>query len=147
MNRLRRWSLCVAAAAVMAAVTVQSAPLRAQVERAPVIGVIDIQGVLRASTAVQALSREVEARRDRTQAEMQGREEALRSADSDLAQRRSALTPQAYAEERAKLEADAEALQREAQELRRRLDQRFRQELGRAHVGTPGTNAQLVCPL
>src|SRR3546814_2631155 len=88
MNRLRRWSLCVAAAAVMAAVTVQSAPLRAQVERAPVIGVIDIQGVLRASTAVQALSREVEARRDRTQAEMQGREEALRSADSDLAQRR-----------------------------------------------------------
>src|SRR3546814_1828252 len=58
---------------------------------------------------------------------MQGREEALRSADSDLAQRRSALTPQAYAEERAKLEADAEALQREAQELRRRLDQRFSQ--------------------
>src|SRR3546814_11923731 len=86
MNRLRRWSLCVAAAAVMAAVTVQSAPLRAQVARAPVIGVIDIQGVLRASTAVQALSREVEARRDRTQAAMQGREEALRSADSDLAQ-------------------------------------------------------------
>src|SRR3546814_14096749 len=92
------WSLVAAAGAVTAALSVPSAPLRAQVERAPVIGVIDIQGVLRASTAVQALSREVEARRDRTQAEMQGREEALRSADSDLAQRRSALTPQAYAE-------------------------------------------------
>src|SRR3546814_17990666 len=117
----------------MAAVTVQSAPLRAQVERAPVIGVIDIQGVLRASTAVQALSREVEARRDRTQAEMQGREEALRAADSDLVQRRSALTPHAYAEERAKLEADPEAWQREAQELRRRLDLRFTQGLSQNH--------------
>lgn len=130
MNRLRRWSPCLAA--VLLAVAVAAAPVpasaqvdRAPVDRAPVTGVIDIQGVLRASTAVQALSRDAEEQRDRVQAAMQGREAALRAADIDLAQRRASLTPEAYAREREALEAEGIALQREAQEERRRLDQRF----------------------
>jgi Skp family chaperone for outer membrane proteins len=127
MKRLRRWSLRVAAALFAIALTTTSAPVQAQLERAPVTGVIDIQGVLRASTAVQALSRDVEMLRERTQAEMQDREADLRAADVDLAQRRSSLTPEAYAEERAALEAEGVELQRRAQEERRRLDQRFSQ--------------------
>ena len=122
MERLRRWSLCLAAVLVIVATT---APAVAQLERAPIIGVIDIQGVLRASTAVQALSADIEQRRDSTQEEMQGRENALRAADVDLAQRRSSLTPEAYAQERSKLEAEGVKLQRELQEKRRLLDQRF----------------------
>lgn len=119
--------LCFAATLALLAATVAPAPLRAQVERAPVTGVIDIQGILRASTAVQALSREVEVQRERMQAEMQGRESALRAADIDLAQRRASLTPEAYAEERSRLEVEGVELQREAQEERRRLDLRFSQ--------------------
>lgn len=121
---------CLAALVVAFAVAALPAPATAQVERPPVIGVIDIQGVLRASTAVQSLSRDVEALRDRTQAEINEREAALRAADADLAQRRPSLTAEAYAEERAALEAEVIALQREAQEDRRRLDQRFSQGMG-----------------
>jgi Skp family chaperone for outer membrane proteins len=100
-------------------------PASAQAERNQIIGVIDIQGVLRASTAVQQLSRDVEALRESTQGQMQDREAALRAADIDLAQRRGSLTPEDYAEEREKLEAEGLALQRHLQEERRRLDQRF----------------------
>src|SRR3546814_7094373 len=65
--------------------------------------------------------------RDRTQAQMQEREAALRAADSDLAQRRSSLTADAYAKARSELEAEVMDLQRSQQEERRRLDQRFSQ--------------------
>lgn len=125
MNRLRRWSPCLAAVLLAVAVAAAPAPASAQLDRAPITGVIDVQGVLRASTAVQALSRDAEAQRGRLQAAMHDREAALRAADIDLAQRRSSLTPEAYSKERAALEAEGIALQREAQEERRRLDQRF----------------------
>lgn len=123
MTRLRRWSLCLAAILFMLAAV---PPLvSAQSARGQLIGVIDIQGVLRASTAVQQLSREVEALRESTQGEMQDRETALRNADLDLAQRRGSLSPEDYARERAQLEAEGRDLQRHLQEERRRLDQRF----------------------
>ncbi len=109
---------------VLAAVAV---PARAQLETPPIVGIIDIQGVLRESLAVQALSREVEELRAATQDELVAREEALRAADIDLAQRRASLTPEAYAEERERLEAEGIDLQRQLQERRRALDQRFSQ--------------------
>ena len=62
MTRLCRWSLYLAAALVLFAAPL-STP-RAQNVRPPNIGVIDIQAVLRASTAVQSLSREIERQRE-----------------------------------------------------------------------------------
>src|SRR3546814_6294313 len=56
MRWLRRWSPSLAASLVVIAVTAAPAPARAQLE-APVIGVIDVQGVLRASTGVQERKR------------------------------------------------------------------------------------------
>lgn len=128
MTRLRRWSLCLAATLLVLA-----APLTApfdstawgQVERAPLIGIIDIQAVLRESAAVQSLSEKIEAKRDAAQVGMEDREQALREADQALAQRRSSLTPEQYAEERSKLEAEGMELQRAAQAQRRELDQIF----------------------
>src|SRR3546814_16916675 len=93
MRWLRRWSPSLAASLVVIAVTAAPAPARAQLE-APVIGVIDVQGVLRASTAVQALSREVAAPRDRTQAPMPDHEAALPGADRDTAPRGAPLPHQ-----------------------------------------------------
>jgi Skp family chaperone for outer membrane proteins len=123
MTGLRRWSLCLAA--ILLALAAVPSPAPAQVPRNQTIGVIDIQGVLRESTAVQQLSRDVEALRESTQGEMQDREEALRAADIDLAQRRGSLTPEDYTRERELLEAQGLDLQRYLQEERRRLDQRF----------------------
>jgi len=128
MSRLRRWSLCLAATLLLLAASLAAAPFTAawaQVERAPLIGIIDIQAVLRESVAVQSLSQKIEARREATQAGMQDREQALRAADLNLAQRRASLSQEDYADERSKLEDEGIALQREAQEQRRQLDQIF----------------------
>ncbi|MEO3430064.1 OmpH family outer membrane protein [Pelagibius sp. CAU 1746] len=128
MSRLRRWSPRLAATLLMLAALFAAPPFTpawSQVERAPLVGIIDIQAVLRESVAVQSLSQKIEAMREATQADMQSREQALRAADIDLAQRRASLSPSAYAEERSKLEDEGVALQREAQEQRRQLDQIF----------------------
>lgn len=123
MTRLCRWSLYLAAALVLFAVPLGT--LHAQSVRPPNIGIIDIQAVLRASAAVQSLSREIERQRETAQETMREREEALRAADLDLAQRRASLSPEDYAEEREELEQEGVDLQRQAQELRRSLDQVF----------------------
>lgn len=128
MSRLHRWSLCLAATLLLLAASLVAAPITtawAQVERAPLIGIIDIQAVLRESAAVQSLSQKIEARREAALAGMQDREQALRAADINLAQRRASLSPEDYADERSKLEDEGIALQRELQEQRRQLDQIF----------------------
>ena len=123
MTGLRRWSLSFAA--ILLSFAALPVPAPAQSERSQIIGVIDLQGVLRASTAVQQLSRDVEALRESTQGEIQDREETLRAADIDLAQRRASLSPEDYTREREELEAQGLDLQRHLQEERRRLDQLF----------------------
>ena len=103
---------------------VQAAAL-AQSDLAPRIGIIDIQAVLRESTAVQSLSNQVDEQRQLVLNAIQEREETLRSADVDLAQRRASLSAEDYAEEREQLSVQGIALQRDLQEQRRRLDQLF----------------------
>lgn len=134
MKKLRRWSLCLAATVLLIAAAFFAPPLSvswAQVDRAPLIGIIDIQAVLRESLAVQSLSAKIESSREATQVGMEDREQALREADQELAQRRSSLTPEEYAEERSKLEAEGIALQREAQAQRRELDRIFSRGMSR----------------
>lgn len=115
-------------AAVLIAASLPSVVL-AQVEpgRAPLIGVIDIQAVLRESEAVKVLAEQIEANREAVRQNMRDREEALRAADLDLAQRRPSLSSDQYQQERSSLEAKGVALQREMQAERRRLDQIFSQ--------------------
>ncbi len=125
MKRLRSWSLYLAAVLLLSAVPVIGA--RAQLERSPLIGVIDIQAVLRESAAVKSLAGKIDIQRQTAQGSMQDREADLRAADLDLAQRRNSLLPDEYAKEREKLEAEGIELQRQVQEQRRQLDQMFSQ--------------------
>lgn len=123
MKRTRSWLLRIAAMLLLAL----PMPALAQAPQAPLIGVIDIQAVLRESIAVKALAEEIEAVRQKSRETMLSREEALRSADLNLAQRRASLTPDEYLKERSSLEAEGVALQREVRAERRRLDQLFSQ--------------------
>lgn len=123
MKRFCRWSLCLAASLFLLA-AVQPAAW-AQFDRGQRIGVIDIQAVLRESSAVQALSSQIDVQRQAAFTAIQDREEALRAADADLAQRRPNLSAEDYAEERDQLSVKGVELQRELQEQRRRLDQLF----------------------
>ncbi|NIA67302.1 OmpH family outer membrane protein [Pelagibius litoralis] len=123
MTRLCRWPLRIAATFLLAVALPMAA--QAQAARAPVIGVIDIQVVLRESVAVKALAERIEAGRQSAQQAMLDREELLRAADFDLAQRRASLSEDEYLRERENLETEGVTLQREMQAERRRLDQLF----------------------
>lgn len=100
-------------------------PALGQDPDAPVFAIIDIQKVLRESTAVKALTRELEERRAKYQAELRKKEEELRKADQELARQRTILSAEAFAEKRDNLERQVATLQREVQEQKRGLDQAF----------------------
>lgn len=102
-------------------------PGRVQLDRAPLIGVVDIQSVLRESIAVKALAQRIEVARQAAQQSMLDREEVLRAADVELAQKRASLSSEEYLSERSRLETQGVGLQREMQAERRRLDQLFSQ--------------------
>ncbi len=97
----------------------------AQEPGSPVFAIIDIQRVLRESTAVKSLSRDIEERKSQYQGELRTKEKALRKADQELARQRSILSAEAYAQKRSELEQNVATLQREAQKRKRGLEQLF----------------------
>ncbi len=100
---------------------------RAQELASPVLAIIDVQKVLRDSTAVSALSRKIEEQKVQYQEELREQERALRDADQELARQRSILSPEAYAKKRDELERRVATLQREARNRKRGLDKVFTQ--------------------
>lgn len=88
-----------------------------------VVIVIDLQRILRESTAMQTLQAQVSAARDAFQSEIRQREEELRARDQELARERPTLAPEVYAERRKELAEELAALQQAVQERRRQLDQ------------------------
>lgn len=104
----------------------QAAP-RAQELAPPVLAIIDVQKVLRESTAVSALSRRIGEQKAQHQEELREQERALRDADQELARQRTILSPEAYAKKRGELEERVATLQREARNRKRGLDKVFTQ--------------------
>ena len=99
--------------------------LGAQEPNSPVFAIIDVQRVLRESTAVKSLSRDIEERKGRYQGELRKKEETLRKADRELTRQRSILSAEAYAQKRGELERKVATLQRAARKRKRGLDQLF----------------------
>lgn len=99
--------------------------LGAQEPNSPVFAIIDIQRVLRESTAVKSLSRDIEERKGRYQGELRKKEETLRKADRELTRQRSILSAEAYAQKRGELERKVATHQRAARKRKRGLDQLF----------------------
>jgi len=99
--------------------------LGAQEPNSPVFAIIDVQRVLRESTAVKSLSRDIEERKGRYQGELRKQEESLRKADRELTRQRSILSAEAYAQKRGELERKVATHQREARKRKRGLEQLF----------------------
>lgn len=128
--------LLVAGAVLAAAAMPLSTPSFAQDAKvpAPVIVVIDVQSILRDSTAAKG----VRAQRDKYiqtyQAEFAKDEDGLRQQDQELAKQRSVLSAEAFAEKRRGLEQQIGAFQRKVQSRRRALEQSY----GRAMAQVQG---------
>jgi outer membrane protein len=102
--------------------------------KSPNIAIINVQKVLRESTAVKSLSRRIEERKGKYLGELRKEEEALRKADQELARQRSILSAEAYAQKRSELEQKVATLQREARERKRGLDQLFASGMGKVQT-------------
>ena len=116
-----------ALATLIVAVPLFAWPLAASAQEfvAPVFAVIDVQKVLRDSTALKALSRVIDGERAEYQSGLRETEAELRKADEELARQRTVLSAEAYRQKRNELEQRIAKLQRAAQQRKRAFDQRF----------------------
>lgn len=106
-------------------------PASAAEFKSPTFAIIDVQKILRESTAVKGLTARIEEQRQAYQAELRKKEETMRAADQELARQRAILTADAYVAKRKELETQMAGLQREVRERKRALDQAFAQGMNR----------------
>lgn len=92
---------------------------------APRIVIIDMQEILRESTAVNELQDRIERQRTSYQEELRRREEELRDSEQQLIRERSTLQPEVFARRRQELEQTVSEAQRDIQQNRQRLDRAF----------------------
>lgn len=89
------------------------------------IGVIDIQAVLRQSTAAQALQAHFKAQQDDFQAAIEKQQKDLKVGDEELERQRSSLSPEAFAERRRKLQERVNQVNTEFRARRRQMEEIF----------------------
>ncbi|MBT7293901.1 MAG: hypothetical protein HN838_15365, partial [Rhodospirillaceae bacterium] len=61
-----------------------------------VIGIVEIQAIMREALAAKSIQGQIEARRTRYQGEISAEEGRLRELEQELAKQRSVLSPEAY---------------------------------------------------
>jgi Skp family chaperone for outer membrane proteins len=97
---------------------------RAQGSLPPAIAaVIDYQRIFKDARAARSIGDQVETRRRLYQEEIAKQEQRLHEIDRQLAQQRTVLAPEAYADRRRAFEKQVGDVQRMVQERRRQLDQ------------------------
>lgn len=108
--------------------------VQAQAAEPPRFAILDVQKVLRESTAVKGLNAEIEKRRDAYQKELRQKEEELRTADRELTRQRTILSAEVFTKKRQDLERRVADLQREVQKRKRALDQTFARGLSQVQA-------------
>lgn len=107
----------------LAVVPWEVAPVRAQ--EPLVIAVLDMERILRDSKAAQTLRAEIDRQRAEHQKELREKEDALRTADEELARQRAVLSAEAFAAKRRELQEQATSLQREFLSRQKGMEQAF----------------------
>ncbi len=90
-----------------------------------VVGVVDVQVILRDSTAMKSVQSQVEEKRGLYQTEITGQEKRLRDQEQELKRQQSVLAADAFEVKRRDFEAQVGAVQRDVQERRRVLDKSY----------------------
>ena len=106
------------------------APVAMAADAPNLIAVVNIQQIMRDSTAAQNVREQLESKQKSFQAELSKKEEALQKEDQDLAKKRSVLSKPAFDEKAAKFRAKATEVQKEVQSKKAMLDGAFEHALG-----------------
>ncbi len=102
-----------------------SSPVEAQGVEPTVIGIVEIQAIMRDASAAKSIQGQIEARRTQYQSEISVEENRLRELEQELARQRSVLSPEAYAKRRRNFEGNVATVQRIVADRRRELDQAY----------------------
>lgn len=86
------------------------------------VAILDVERVRRSALAVKAIHSQLGVHIDSYRSETQKEEQEIRSAQDELARKRTVLSPEAYAEERRKLEEQLIGAQNRVQERRQALE-------------------------
>lgn len=96
---------------------------------AATVAVVDMQKILQESTAAKNIRQQINSKRDAYQAQITKEEENLRNEEKKIAEKRSALSPEAFEQERKKFNDKFVKVQRNVQEKRSKLDLALKQSL------------------
>jgi len=103
-----------------------SAPAVAQQPAtAPIIIVVDVQGVVRESMAAKSIRTQMQSHRQTFTKEITDQEKSLRSAEQELQRQRTILSADAFGKKRKEFEDRVGSVQRSAQARKRQLDEAF----------------------
>jgi Outer membrane protein len=86
------------------------------------VAILDVERVRRSALAVKAIHSQLGVHIDAYRSETQKEEQEIRSAQEELARKRTVLSPEAYADERRKLEEQLVGAQGRVQERRQALE-------------------------
>lgn len=101
-------------------------PLGAQETTEAKVAVLDVERILRESTAAAEIRSQIDTFRQSFQSELTGEEEQLRAEEQELRRQRAILAPEAFDEKRKGFERRVTEVQRSVQQKRRALDRSFR---------------------
>jgi Skp family chaperone for outer membrane proteins len=113
-------------AIALAALTLATAPAMAETPPAKIL-TVDVQKILKDSTAAQDIRKQLDAQRDKYQAEIKKEEERMRAAEQEIIKSRDKLTKEQIAEKQKKLRADFRQVEMKVQQRRRALDTAYGQ--------------------
>ncbi len=94
------------------------------------IAVVNVQEVLRQSSAAKGVSSQIEKLRSQYQAQVTKKEEELRASDQELAKQRATLSPEAFEQKRKEFRSKVTDTQRDVQNKRQALDRAFGEAMG-----------------
>lgn len=105
-----------------ASVAAQAAPAKVP---APSIAVLDVQLIMRDSTAAAGVRSQMEKHQQSFQSEISQQENALRQADQDLAQKKAVLSQEAFQQQAQEFQKKVATLGELVQKRKRQLDEAY----------------------
>lgn len=113
-------------------------------DAAPKIAVVNIQAIMKDSTAAKSVREQLQSKQKAYQAEITKKEEELKAEDQELAKQRSVLSKEAFEKKAEAFRKKATDMQKEVQSKKAMLDSGFENALGEIQQTTTGIIAELA---
>lgn len=108
------------------------------------IAVVNIQQIMKDSTAAQSVREQLQSKQKSFQAEITKKEEQLQKEDQELGKQRSVLSKEAFEEKARSFRSKATEVQKEVQSKKSMLDGAFERALGDIQSATTGIIADMA---